>query len=545
VLKDWQRRTALAIAISVTVVVSYAFVYRWGMGRFEARPISFLQAVQVVVETLTTSGFGGHAPWSSDQMNLMVLAMNVTGVVMVFLALPYFAFPLLKEMFGTTPPRRVELEGHVILCPYNPRIEAMMRELRDRGRPYAVIEPDADVARRLAASGYPVIQGDPEHVESFERASISLAVAVVVDATDEVTTSIVLAIREAHPSIRVVTVVDDDDLEAYHLLAGADRVLSPRRLLGQSLARQTPFLLPLTDDPGSEIGSDLELAEVVVEPGGPLVGQTVGELRFRETHGVEIIGAWVEGGFQAPIDAGFLLRERTRLLVAGLHERVHGFFKSITGTPRSALRRNVLIVGYGRSGRAAAHALAGSNVRLSVIDVRAQDGVDVVGDARDPAVYEAAGIGEANAIIVDLDDDTVATFATLITRKANPGAYIIAGANADENVRKLYRAGADYVQSLAAVTARMMAATVFADEEVLALEDRIAVVRLGVGRLAGRTLADGKVRTVTGSTVLGVVRDGTPVQPAHPTRFVFQEGDRVIIAGLDEAIRRFETTFLD
>jgi len=201
-------------------------------------------------------------------------------------------------------------------------------------------------------------------------------------------------------------------------------------------------------------------------------------------------------------------------------------------------------VGYGRSGKAAARALARTNARLTVVDSLAQEGVDIVGDARDPEVYRAAGVEDAVATLIDLDDDTTATFATLIVRKASPGTYIIAGANAEASVRKLHRAGADYVQSLASVTARLISATIDADEEVLAVEGKVVVVRVGAGTLVGRTLRDARVREETKCTVLSVVRDGRPTRSPDPGNFVFHSTDSVIIAGTDAAVRSYRETFV-
>jgi len=52
----------------------------------------------------------------------------------------------------------------------------------------------------------------------------------------------------------------------------------------------------------------------------------------------------------------------------------------------------------------------------------------------------------------------------------------------------------------------MLASTVFEDEEVLAVDRQIDVVKLPAGRLAERTVVDADVRSRTGCTVLAAVR---------------------------------------
>jgi len=181
---------------------------------------------------------------------------------------------------------------------------------------------------------------------------------------------------------------------------------------------------------------------------------------------------------------------------------------------------------------------------VTVLDSADKDGVDIVGDARDPTAIRDAGIDDASAVIVTLDDDTTAVFATLVARDLNPSVDIIVRANDAENVQKLYRAGADYVQSLATVSGRMLASTVFEDEEVLAVDRQIDVVKLPAGRLAERTVVDADVRSRTGCTVLAAVRDGETITEFDPASFTFQEGDEVVLAGTDESVRSFEAQFL-
>ena len=178
--------------------------------------------------------------------------------------------------------------------------------------------------------------------------------------------------------------------------------------------------------------------------------------------------------------------------------------------------------------------LTDTEARLTIIDAKDRPEVDVVGDARNPDVYEEANVGTADAIIIDLDDDTTTLFATLIAQDANPQAHIVARANEEENERKIYRAGADYVQSLAVISGCMMAATVLDQEEVLSFRTKIDVVRFPAGRLAGRTLVAEDVRARTGCTVVAAVRDGNVITSLNPETFVFEDDDQLVVVGTDE-----------
>jgi Trk K+ transport system NAD-binding subunit len=543
-MSDWQRRVAGAAGIVVATLLTYALVYQWGMRVYEDESVLFVQALQVVIEAITTAGFGGHAPWSSPQMNAMVLFMNLTGVLFVFLALPLFAVPLLRDAFERRPPDTFSGTDHIVLTPHTTRVEALIGELEAQGRPYVILESRRERAKTLHVDGYPVVHGDPESVSALRRVDLQAASALVVDGRDEVDTSVILSAREISGEIQTVAVIEDEALESYHRMAGTDHVLSPRQLLGEGLAGEIPFLLRMAEDTTIGIGEDLEVAELDIESGSPLCDQTIGELQLRERFGVDVIGAWFNGTFESPVGPETTITCRARLLVSGAPERIQALRREESSTLQLRKRQRVIVVGYGQSGQAAVDVLAETEAELTIIDAKDRSNVDIVGDARDPEVYEEANAGTADAIIIDLDDDTTTLFATLIARDANPDAHIVARANEDENERKIYRAGADYVQSLATISGRMMAATVLEQEEVLSFRTKIDVVRLQVGHLAGRTLAGADVRAETGCTVIAAVRDGDVVTSLDPEDFVFREDDRLVVVGTDEGVRRFEKQFL-
>jgi hypothetical protein len=76
---DLSRRVLFAIGGGAVMLTAYATVYRWGMATFEGEHISYVRSLQVVLEALTTAGFGGDAPWASTQMNVLVILIRSFG----------------------------------------------------------------------------------------------------------------------------------------------------------------------------------------------------------------------------------------------------------------------------------------------------------------------------------------------------------------------------------------------------------------------------------------------------------------------------------
>lgn len=107
---------------------------------------------------------------------------------------------------------------------------------------------------------------------------------------------------------------------------------------------------------------------------------------------------------------------------------------------------------------------------------------------------------------------------------------------------KLYRAGADYVLSLAAVSGRMLAPIVL-NEEILSPRTQLKPVRTAAPDAVGDSLAGADVRNRTGCTTIAVERNGTVVTNPGAS-FVIEPGDELVMAGTDENISRFQATFV-
>jgi Trk K+ transport system NAD-binding subunit len=537
------RKILVSLAVVTAIVVTYAEIFLWSMFIMEGKTVTFAQSLQVVVESLTTSGYGGFSPWESDFLNYFVIFMNFTGVALVFIAFPVFILPYLKEVVSKSPPRKVDKANHVVICEYSPHVDALLRELDSRKQDYVIIEEDEQVALELLSEGLNVMAGDPEQAEVLQAACLKDALALVVHSAADKSISILFSARNIleKGKARKIAILRDETMEEYFNLAGADITISPRQLIGKSLAVQVPAI-SIRDS--VEIDSNIELVEMDIEEGSELCNRTVSEANLLDQFRINVIGSWVNGEFITPVAPDLTLTSKTRLLVAGDREELNELTRKAESNVRHFRRSKVLVLGYGISGKAAVDLLKSKSVDVTVIDITEKEGVHIVGDIRQSETLEKAGIADASAIIITIQDDTTALFATLLARKLNGSARIIVRANETDDVKKLYQAGADYVQSLTTVSGRMLASCIFDDETSLAAEKQIDLVQLPAGRLAGATLAQNDVRSETGCTILAVIRNGEKITDIPPNSFTFQKGDEIIVAGTDENIHHFEKQFL-
>jgi Trk K+ transport system NAD-binding subunit len=536
-MNGWRRRAVAFAALVVGVLSLYTLLYRWSLQVFEGETRSFARSLRFVVETITTVGYGTEATWASPEMNLVVTGMMLTGVLFFFLALPLLVVPMFDEALSTTPPTSVEMADHVVLCRFTGRGERFVEELSAWDTDYVVVEPDRDRAADLQDDGYAVVHGDPESPEDLLAACADEARAVIADGPDDENASIALTCRTVASDAVIVAFAEDPADAKYIRYAGADEVLTPRHILGESLAGKVTAATSEELERIVELDVDFEVAELGVQIDSEIEGKTLAESRIREATGADVIGEWRDGVFDPSPSPDGELHAGTVLLAAGTGTQLERLKSLTQSDARSHRRGRAIVVGHGEVGRTVSTALAAAGVSHTTIDREESPAVDVVGDARNEQTLQEAGVAEARTVVLALPNDTTTIFATLVLEELAPDVEVIARVEDSDNVRKLHRAGADYVLSLSTVSGRMLASTVL-EEEVMTPDMQIDVVRRGASGLVGETLASADVRARTGSTVVAVQRGDELLTDLDPS-FEFAEDDELVVAGSDEAINRF------
>jgi Trk K+ transport system NAD-binding subunit len=543
-MERWKRRAVGYLAFVGAALVAVALGYQWVMRVYEGRPRTFLDSLQFAVEMFTTTGFGGDSPWQSAEMHLFLTVTDLLGMAILVGALPVFVGPIVENALSTTAPRQLDADvsDHIVICSYTTRAEELIEALDANDVPYVIVEPDRERADELDENGHRVIRADPESIDGLEAARLRSARALFADVSDQVDASIVLTAKEVATDVPVVSVVDDPERERYHRLAGADHVLSPRSLLGESLAAKVTTATRTEIDETLTVGEKLQLAEMSIRHGSRLAGSTLADSDIRERAGVNVIGVWLRGEFEPSPPPDINLAAGSVLLVSGRADQLERLVE-ITQSPMRQFRAGkTIVVGHGQVGRAVTDELDDAGVPYTVVDWRDADGVDVVGDATDPETLTAAGVKDAKTVILSLPDDTTTEFATLVVRDLAPETQIIARVQEQSNISKTYRAGGDYVLSLATVSGRMAASRLLPDRDVMSLKQQVKVIREQVPGLVGQTIAEANIRDRTGCTVVAIERgDEVITEIGADTRI--EPGDEIVVAGTGDGIHTFERVF--
>lgn len=220
-------------------------------------------------------------------------------------------------------------DQHVIICGYGRCGQNLARLLEKEGIAYMALDLDPDRVRQAAAAGHSVVFGDAARLQSLMAAGLARASAVVITYLDTPSAIKVLHhVREHAPAVPVVVRTKDDSDWARLQAAGATEVV-PEALEGSLMLASHALALagvPLrrvvrlvqqqrdaryqllrgyfhgADDAGEDEAEQARLATVVLPPGGPTVGKTLGELALH-TLGVQVMDVRrAEGQREPPRD---------------------------------------------------------------------------------------------------------------------------------------------------------------------------------------------------------------------------------------------------
>lgn len=282
---------------------------------------------------------------------------------------------------------------------------------------------------------------------------------------------------------------------------------------------------------------------------------------------VYALGTMVTGAALVP------LAPAIAVAVAGLWERdsdaAHQLATSSTGTVRQ-----IIVVGFGTNGQNLARVLDATQIPFIVVEMnprlinlaKEMGARVIVGDACRLGILRHAGLDDAHAIVVAINDPSATARIVARVRSHRRDIYILARTRFDSELDDLYRQGADRVISEDFETSVEIVANVLKKMDIPdnLVEGQLAAIRSGrYGMLrglptdragadelrkvfeltatrthylsegsaaCGKTLAHVNLRAETGVTAIAVVRKGTPVT-SPPADYVLQAGDVLVLVG--------------
>jgi Trk K+ transport system NAD-binding subunit len=292
---------------------------------FEHLPI--VSAFLASVSTITTIGLyvpnGGnfYTMNSTEAVLLIIMILISVGAATSLLQSSFNVLTDGDLAKGAAEERMIKrLKNHAIIMGYSHLGRYVAEKLDELGFDYAIVTRDPNVYHELLKqNAFVVLENENHPIMALKDAGLDKA-AIIIAAQDEDSRNmlIILAVRKMRPDIRIVSVIDDQDLVETAKTAGADAVIPASITVGRLLALSavTKNLVGVVFS--EKIGTK-EIAEFSVFKTSMLIGKGLHEVsKFATIIGVVRDDAVVSSIF----DPAFVIKENDILLVLGDSERL-------------------------------------------------------------------------------------------------------------------------------------------------------------------------------------------------------------------------------
>jgi voltage-gated potassium channel len=278
---------AVLLALLAVGTIGYQVVEGWG----------WFDALYMTAITITTVGFLevhplGHAG------RLFTMALALGGVFTAFYAAAAFIRAVVTGEIRTILGRQrmesqlASLNGHLVICGYGRMGRLVAEEFSAEGLSFVVIDRDPRVFEGLSIPhGIPLV-GDATADDVLKKAGVERARALVsAAASDADNLYVTMSARFLNEKLLIVARAESEAAERKLLRAGANRVVSPYTIGGHRVAQAVlrPNVMDFIELATRSGHLELQIEEVEVRSGSPLVGQSLRSSPIRSELGIIIV----------------------------------------------------------------------------------------------------------------------------------------------------------------------------------------------------------------------------------------------------------------
>jgi len=332
------RISILLLGILLAGSLGYHWIEGWG----------FEDSLYMVVITLSTVGYG-EVHRLSPEGRLFTMFLVVAGVGLVTYAVGTITRMIvegeLQTLFGK---RRAmskirRLKDHYIICGFGRIGSLVAREFERRPIPFVVVERQENVVARIPQE-VPVVVGDATEEQVLQDAGIERARGLItVLHSDAENLFVTLTARDLNPKLFIIARYEEERSEPKLLRAGADKVISPYIIGGTRMAMAVirPAVIDFIDLATQSESLGLQMEEVLLTPGAPLVGLALVDTKIRSELDIIVVAIKKKSGhMEFNPSARTVLEEGDRLIAIGERGHLHRLEGLAGGSGTSAIGSN-------------------------------------------------------------------------------------------------------------------------------------------------------------------------------------------------------------
>ena len=259
---------------------------------------NLIDSLYMVAMILSTVGLG-EVHQLNPALKVFTTLLIVVGVSAVFYIVGGMIQMMAEgEIDRALGMRRVSreierLSGHIVICGFGRMGEILARELRRLNVPLVILENDPE---RIAAAGslnYPALNDDATEEEALRHAGVGRAKTLVTTLPrDADNVFITLTARNLNPDLMIIARGEFPTTEKKLIQAGADRVVLPAATgalrMAAMITRPSAVMELIEVVAGRQVGG-VEVDEIIIPDGNPLVGVSVRNSQTRSRHGLLIV----------------------------------------------------------------------------------------------------------------------------------------------------------------------------------------------------------------------------------------------------------------
>ncbi|WP_321314284.1 NAD-binding protein [Halarcobacter sp.] len=290
----------------------------------------FFDAVYWSLITISTVGYGDIVPITPEG-KFVTLILVINGFLVIAFSTSIVTTALAQRM-ETIKKNRVEnevnkLDEFVIICGYDIMAKNLVRELTKHKKKVLIVDDDENNIAFAQNDNLLAILDDPTNMDFLKKIGVGEGASTIITLSEDDATnlSIVLGARALDNNIKIITLVNDQEVENKLKLAGADFTINSNEIsayvageyIGQPVAFEAVDGILLNDD----ISAEVDEIEIVNEMN--IIDKNINLINF-ENYNLTLIGIINNSNKYEfifnPVNVNYTLKQKDILIVIGFKE---------------------------------------------------------------------------------------------------------------------------------------------------------------------------------------------------------------------------------
>ncbi|QKF81158.1 NAD-binding protein [Halarcobacter ebronensis] len=290
----------------------------------------YFDAVYWALITISTVGYGDIVPITPEG-KFVTLILVINGFLVIAFSTSIVTTALAERMENIKR-TRVEnevqkLNKFVVICGYDIMAKNLIEELLKLKKKILVVDMDEEKILKAKDKNVLAIKGDATNMSFLEKIGIGKSATTIIALSEDDATnlSIVLGARALDKKIRIITLVNEQEVESKLKLAGADFIINSNQItayvagefIGQPVAFEALDGMLLNENISAFI-DEIEIIETM-----NIIGHDINSINFEE-YNLTLIGVIDSANNHEfvfnPVNIEYILKQKDILIVIGFEE---------------------------------------------------------------------------------------------------------------------------------------------------------------------------------------------------------------------------------